>query len=93
MKRVLFILPVIAFVMGLMGLIWTWLAGTWLGTLLMPVYNLLAPLVFKVAPFITTGKYAGKLYNLAQKHPRLKKWLKKLGGTKAHPRRTAKRKT
>lgn len=60
--------PLLAILTGWLGSIVAWLATTWLGTLLMPIYNLLAPIVLKIVPFITTSKYAVKVYNWSQKH-------------------------
>lgn len=57
------IMPLAALFTGLVATLTTWLAGTWLGTLLLPVYNVLAPIVLKISPWITTGKYAGTAWN------------------------------
>jgi MFS family permease len=58
--------PILAILTGWLGSIVAWVASTWLGTLLMPVYGLLSPVVLKITPFITTSKYAVKAYNWAQ---------------------------
>lgn len=59
--------PIVAILTGWLGTLVAWLAGTWLGTLLTPVYSLLAPVVLKITPFLTTSKYAVKAYRWAQK--------------------------
>jgi hypothetical protein len=61
--------PLAAAVVGGIYALFGWLATTWLGTLLMPLYSVVAPLVLKVAPFITTSKFAVKLYDWLDDQP------------------------
>lgn len=50
------VVPVVAFATGALSSVLAWLAGTWLGTLLMPVINLVSPLVLKFGPWIAFAK-------------------------------------
>lgn len=59
--------PILVVLTGWLGSIVAWVAGTWLGTLLTPIYGLLSPVVLKITPFITTSKYAVKAYHWAQR--------------------------
>jgi hypothetical protein len=61
--------PIAAFVVGAIYSLLGWLATTWLGTLLMPVYSTLGPLVLKIAPWLTTSKFAIKLYDWVDDQP------------------------
>lgn len=53
---------VIATVTSWLTALATWFGTTWLGTLLMPIYNLLLPIVSKIAPFFTVGKGGSRLW-------------------------------
>jgi MFS family permease len=61
--------PLAAAVVGAIYSLLGWLATTWLGSLLMPLYSTLGPLVLKVAPWLTTSKYAVKIYDWADDQP------------------------
>lgn len=50
------VVPVVAFVTGMLSSVLAWVAGTWLGTLLMPVINLVSPLVLKFGPWMAFAK-------------------------------------
>src|SRR4051812_26745809 len=41
------VVPVVGFAAGLFGMVATWLAGTWVGVMLSPVYGLVAPIMLK----------------------------------------------
>lgn len=87
--------PIAAFVVGLIYSLLSWLATTWLGTLLMPVYSTVGPLVLKVAPWLTTSKFALKFYDWLDDQP----WwpqalvLTKTGKKKPIKKPTPRRKT
>lgn len=58
------IAPLISLVTGL----WAWLLSTALGqAIIAPLYNLVAPLVFKIAPWLTTTGYARKGWSILKK--------------------------
>lgn len=61
--------PIAAFVVGAIYSLLGWLATTWLGTLLMPVYTTVGPLVLKIAPWLTTSKFALKFYDWLDDQP------------------------
>jgi hypothetical protein len=61
--------PLAAAVVGAIYSLLGWLATTWLGTLLMPLYTTAAPLVLKVAPWLTTSKYLLKIYDWLDDQP------------------------
>lgn len=64
------ILPLAALVNGLLIALWSWLLTTWVGTLLVaPVYGALAPVVLKVLPFISLGKYLHTAYDWLDDQP------------------------
>ncbi|HEX2859360.1 MAG TPA: hypothetical protein VHP58_04085 [Alphaproteobacteria bacterium] len=63
------ITPLIAFGVGIFSTLVTWLAGTWVGAMLTPIYTMLAPIVLKISPFLTTGKYAHKAYDWLDDQP------------------------
>lgn len=75
--------PIAALFAGWVTSIFTWVAGTWLGTLLMPVYSVLAPIVLKISPWITVSKSAGKALKSADKVPFLKRLKRRLGLSKS----------
>ncbi|MCP5405110.1 MAG: hypothetical protein H6922_02670 [Pseudomonadaceae bacterium] len=50
------VVPVLALVTGVFSSVLAWVAGTWLGTLLMPAINLLSPLVLKFGPWLAFAK-------------------------------------
>ena len=58
--------PIAALLTGWLTSIIAWLATTWLGTLLTPLYSILSPLVLKIAPWLTTSRFALKFYNFTQ---------------------------
>lgn len=66
--------PVVVVLTGWVTTLFTWVAGTWLGTLLMPVYNLIAPLVLKVAPFLTAYRSGGKVLSWANRREAFKRF-------------------
>jgi hypothetical protein len=61
--------PLAAAVVGAIYSLLGWLATTWLGTLLMPLYSTLGPLVLKIAPWLTTSKFAIKVYDWLDDQP------------------------
>jgi 4-amino-4-deoxy-L-arabinose transferase-like glycosyltransferase len=61
--------PIAAFVVGMIYSLLGWLATTWLGSLLMPVYSTVGPLVLKIAPWLTTSKFAIKFYDWLDDQP------------------------
>ena len=61
--------PIAAFIVGAIYSLLGWLATTWLGTLLMPVYSTLGPLVLKIAPWLTTSKFLIKFYDWLDDQP------------------------
>lgn len=61
--------PLAAAVVGAIYSLLGWLATTWLGSLLMPLYSTLGPLVLKVAPWLTTSKYLVKVYDWLDDQP------------------------
>jgi hypothetical protein len=87
--------PLAALFAGWVATLFTWLAGTWLGTLLMPVYSMLAPLILKVTPWITMSKFGRQLYDWLDDQPWWPQALvltgprqkKKKPGTKPAPKR------
>ena len=51
-----------------LGSLWAWFLGTAVGqAIVAPLYSFLAPLVIKIAPFLTTSRYAGKIFKLLRK--------------------------
>lgn len=72
------IIPLTAFLTGLISMLLTWLAGTWLGMTLMPVINLISPLLLKFGPWLAAmrhsewamGKIAKLRRTLRPKRPR-----------------------
>lgn len=61
--------PIAAFIVGAIYSLFGWLATTWLGTLLMPVYSTVGPLLLKIAPWLTTSKFLLKLYDWVDDQP------------------------
>lgn len=61
--------PIAAAVVGAIYALFGWLATTWLGSLLLPLYSTLWPLVLKIAPWLTTSKFLIKLYDWADDQP------------------------
>ncbi len=61
--------PLAAVVVGAIYSLLGWLATTWLGTLLMPFYTTLGPLVLKIAPWLTTSKFLITFYDWLDDQP------------------------
>ena len=61
--------PLAAVAVGWVTSLIGWLATTWLGSLLAPLYYTLAPLVLKIAPWLTTSKYLVKIYDWCDDQP------------------------
>jgi hypothetical protein len=60
--------PLIALATGLFSSAVAWFATTWLGTLLSPVYYLLAPLVLKIGPWLSATTYGRLAFKHLGKH-------------------------
>lgn len=57
------IMPVLALGTGLFGTVVGWLATTWVGALFTPAYAMVAPVILKISPLLTMGKYGHKAYD------------------------------
>jgi hypothetical protein len=57
------IVPIAALFTTLFSTIVGWLAATWVGALFSPVYAMIAPMILKISPLLTMGKYGRKAYD------------------------------
>jgi hypothetical protein len=57
------IVPVVALFTTLFSTVVGWLAATWVGALFSPVYAMIAPVILKISPLLTLGKYGRKIYD------------------------------
>jgi hypothetical protein len=61
------LLSLVSWLLAQLSALAAWFASTWLGSLIMPVYSWLAPLVAKFGPAVTMGKWAKKLWRKARR--------------------------
>jgi hypothetical protein len=57
------IVPVVALFTTLFSTVVGWLAATWVGAMFSPVYAMIAPVILKISPLLTMGKYGRKIYD------------------------------
>lgn len=62
------IMPIVALGTGLFTTVVGWLAGTWVGAMFTPIYTMVAPIILKISPLLTMGKYGHKFYDWLDDH-------------------------
>jgi hypothetical protein len=56
------LLSLVGWLVAQLSALMAWFAGTWLGSLILPAYSSVAPLIAKFAPAITIGKWGKALW-------------------------------